>query len=192
MAAGIDRLLNVVIPVGASAIGLLGLLGVPAMSILYSQEFTPGASLFRYILVGDLLMVFVWVIGAPLLARGDRVLWLVLDVLFAALRWVIAALLMSRLGVKAVVVGYLAAVIVHLALNVAVYKLRYRGALRFMHAPRLAAGVALVASLSVVGASSPLLSLPMVTAAAAWLAYTVFYARRTGLLTAIQQRLARK
>jgi O-antigen/teichoic acid export membrane protein len=188
IAAAVDKLLGVVIPVGASAIGLLGLLGAPVLSVLYSREFVGGAALFRFILVADLLLVFVWVIGANLLARGARILWLSLDLCFAAARWGVAVLLMPRLGATAVVVGYLAAVVLHLALNLAVFRLGYRIPLSPRHLVRLAVGVVLVASLSVVGQGMPS-SVPLYAAAlAVWVGYTVHYARRTGILTALRAR----
>ena len=113
----IDRLLSVVVPLGAAALGLLGLLGVPAIVILYSKAFTSGAAFLPYLLAADLLFVFVWVIGAPLLAAGDRLLWFSLELIQAAARWAIALLLLPHLGGLAVVIGFLAAVALHVALN---------------------------------------------------------------------------
>src|SRR3990172_8499020 len=97
ISASVDRLLNVVIPIGASALGLLGLLAVPAMTVLYSRDFVSSAAYFPYVFTADILMAFVWVIGAPLLSRGDRGLWLVLDPVFAATRWGVAGPLLPRI-----------------------------------------------------------------------------------------------
>jgi polysaccharide transporter, PST family len=190
IATAVDKLLSVVLPVAASATGLLGLLGAPALSILYSRDFASGAALFQLLLVADLLLVFVWVIGANLLARGDRVLWLALDLGFAAVRFGVAVLLIPRLGAMAVVVGYLVAAALHLALNLAIFRFRYRIPLSPRHLLRLAVGVTLVLSLSWVGQRVPV-SLPLVGAAlAVWAAYTIRQARRTGILAALRARLA--
>jgi O-antigen/teichoic acid export membrane protein len=188
VSAEVDRLLNVVLPVGTSALGLLGLLGAPVLTLLYSQQFAAGARLFPYILGADLLLAFVWVIGAPVLAHGDRILWLALDLLYAALRWGVAILLMARLEAVSVVVGYLAAVAVHLSVTLAIYRFRYRLELKPKHLLRLASGIALVAFLSFVGAGVPT-SLPLAALGfAAWAAYTVYHARRSELLPALRRR----
>lgn len=189
ISAAVDRLLNVVVPLAALALGLLGLLGAPSLSLLYSEAFTSAAMLFPWILAADLLLVFVWVVGAPLLALGDRVLWLVLDLVHAAARWALAVLLIPHVGSTAVVAGYLAAVVIHLGLNLGVYRLRYRLHLPAKHLVRLAGGIALVALLSVTGASRSG-SLPMVlTAVAAWVAYAVHQGRRSEVLAIVRRRL---
>ena len=192
ISSAIDKLLEVVIPAGASAIGLLGLFGALALTILYSNAFAPAAALFPYILVADTLLVFIWVIGTPLLARGDRILWLVLDLVWAAVRWGVALVLIRRqMGALAVVIGYLAAIGLHLGLNLVVFRRFYRLDLRPVHLARLAFGVALVAALSVVGRSSPI-SIPVTAGAfAVWAGYTLYYARRTGMLAALRRRLGR-
>jgi hypothetical protein len=187
ISATIERLLNVVVPVAAAALGLLGLLGAPAMAVMYSRQFASGASLFPYVLSADLLLVGVWVVGAPVLARGDRVLWLSLDLIHAGARWAMALLLMKRLGSVAVVVGLLAAVALHLALNLAVFRLRYRLHLAPRHAWRLFFGVVLVASLSMAGGGSA--SPAILTAASVvWLAYVVHHARQLGIAAGLQRR----
>ena len=188
----VDRLLNVVIPIGTAALGLLGLLGVPAMILLYSKAFTSSAIFFPYVLSADLLLVFVWVIGAPLLAKGDRVLWLLLDLFHAAARWGLALLLMRRLGSYAVVVGYLIAVAVHVSLNLAIYRFRYRLQLSPKHVSRVLFGLALVGLLSLAGARPTASLLATSAAAMSWLAFVLYHARHGGLLVAVQRRLQRR
>jgi O-antigen/teichoic acid export membrane protein len=183
-----DRLLRVVIPVGAATLGLLGLLGVPALTVLYSKAFAPGASLFQYILAADLILAFVWVIGAPLLAHGDHVLWIVLDVVYAATRWCTAIVLLPHLGSVAVVVGYLAAAALHLSLNLAVCRFRYGLHLNSSRIRALLVGIGLVASLSAIGASRPA-SIPIVVAGiTVWSAYAVWHARTLELLRRLPRR----
>lgn len=188
--AAVHRLLNVVIPVAASALGALGLFGSQALTILYSSSFAAGASLFPYLLAADLLVAFVWVVGAPLLAYGDRLLWLAFELLVASTRWAVAVLLMSRFGAVAVVIGYLAAVALHLLLNLTVFRLRYRLEVRALHLWRLALGTALVVGLAVVGsheAPPPVLGAALLI----WLGFTAFYAERSQLLPELRRRLAR-
>ena len=188
----IDRILNVVLPLGASALGLIGLMGVPAMVVLYSRAFTTGAVLFPYLLTADLLQVFVWVVGAPLLARGDRMLWLILDLVQYGARWALAMILMRSLGAYAVVVGYLVSVALHVALNLVIYRFRYRLELPMRHIRRLVVGLALVAVVAAVGAR-PTASIPATAAVAlAWIAYTVHHARQSGMLAHLWQRFARR
>jgi O-antigen/teichoic acid export membrane protein len=191
ISATVDRLLGVVIPLGAAALGLLGLLGVPVLSLLFSPAFAASAVFFPGVLAADSLLVFVWVIGAPMLARGDRLLWLGLDLVHAGSRWALATLLIPRLGGQAVVVGYLAAVALHAALTLCVYRCRYGLDMPARHLRGLLGGVVLVALLALVGAH-PRASLPAtVVAGLAWIAYTVHHGRRSGIVAAIRQRLAR-
>ncbi|WP_242393332.1 oligosaccharide flippase family protein [Anaeromyxobacter oryzisoli] len=190
VSASIDAILDVVVPLGTSALGLLGLLGATALSVLYSSQFASGAAFFPWILAADLLLAFVWVIGAPMLARGDRVLWLALNLVYAAARWSVALLLMRRLGPLAVVAGYLAGVALHLALTLGAYRLRYGLHLERRHLRRLALGVVLVGALSVAGASPTRSPLVMAAALGAWLAYSLHHARRGGVLEALRARLA--
>ncbi len=188
VSAEVERLLNVVLPVGTSALGLLGLLGAPVLALLYSPQFAAGARLFPYILSADLLLSFVWVVGAPVLAHGDRILWLALDLLYAALRWGVAILLMARLEAVSVVVGYLVAVAVHLSFTLAIYRFRYRLGLRPKHLFRLVSGIALVAILSFVGGSVPK-SIPLAALGfAAWATYTVYHVRHSELLPVLRRR----
>jgi O-antigen/teichoic acid export membrane protein len=191
ISAAVDRLLNVVLPVGASALGLLGLLGAPALALLYSKAFASGARLFPFILCADLLVVFVWIVGAPVLAQGDRLLWLVLELVQAAARWSIALLLIPRWGALAVAAGYLAAAALQAALNLTVFWGRYRLHLAGKHIRRLGIGLTVVAALAGVGpraAGSPPV---LVAALATWFAFTLYYGRRSGALAALQQRLRR-
>ena len=182
ISATIARLLAVVVPVGTAALGLLGLLGPWALALLYSREFSAGATFFPFLLAADLLTVFVWVVGAPLLAQGDRILWLVLDLVYAAGRWLVAILLIPSQGGAAVVQGYLVAVSLHVVLNLLLFRFRYRLRLARGHLLSLALGLAFVATLSWIGTRGLRSPVVLGAALAAWTAYTAYYARKTGLL----------
>ncbi len=188
ISAAMDRLLNVVIPLSAAALGLLGLLGAPALTVLYSKEFASGAALFPYILIADLILVFVWVIGAPLLSYGDRVLWLALDLLYAFARWCVAIVLVPRLGNVAVVIAYLAAAAVHFGLNLAVCRLRYRLYLDPKQIYALLFGIGLAGALSVLGASQPASIPAVLSGIAVWCAYAAQHARRSDFLSRLARR----
>jgi O-antigen/teichoic acid export membrane protein len=183
-----DRLLGVVIPLGATALGVLGLLGVPVLTLLYSDAFASGAELLPFLLTGDLLVAFVWVVGAPLLAHGDRVLWLALDVGFAVTRWGVAVALLPRLGSVAVVIGYLSGAALHLSLNLAVCRFRYKLALAPRRVGGLALAVGLVASLAVLGARRPPSLWLLGAGVAAWAVYAVRVARLPALLASVARR----
>jgi O-antigen/teichoic acid export membrane protein len=185
----IARLLGVVVPVGAAALGLLGLVGPIALTLLYSGEFSAGASLFPFLLAADLLTVFAWVVGAPLLAQGDRLLWLALDLIYAAGRWGFAVLLVPSQAGAGVVQAYLVAVSLHVVLNLLVYRFRYRLHVGRAEVLALAVGLGLVAVLSWVGAAERPRAAPLAAASCAWLAYAAYQARRTGILDRVQRRL---
>ena len=187
ISATIARLLAVVIPVGAAALGLLGLLGPLALTLLYSGAFSAGAALFPFLLTADLLTVFAWVIGAPLLAQGDRVLWVGLDLVYAAGRWVVAILLIPSQGAAGVVQGYLVAIFVHVVLNVLVFKLRYRLRLARGHLLNLVVGLAFVAALSWIGAGGQRSPVVLAAALTAWGGYAAYHAWKTGLLRRLQR-----
>lgn len=191
ISTAIDRLLNVVIPLGAVAFGLLGLLGVPAMFVLYSTAFTDGAALFPYILSADLMLVFVWVVGSPLLAAGDLALWLALDLLLAITRWAVGLLLLSHFGVLAVVIGLLVATMLHLALTFMVFRIRYELHLAAKQVYRLLWGIGFVVSLSVTGAYA-LQSVPAMSAATlVWLSYVVYWGWQSDFIHSIKRRFLR-
>lgn len=189
MAAAADRLLTVVVPVATAALGLLGLLGSHALTILYSSEFAAGATLFPVILAADLAMVYGRVVAVPMLAHADRVLWLSNELVFAFVRWALALLLLDQLGALAVVISYLAAIVLHAVVSSAVFRLRYGMRLQPVQLARLAFGVTFVAALSVVGSRDvpPWL---FACAALAWATYSTIYLRRF-LLPELRRRFGR-
>lgn len=186
----IDQLLAVVVPVGASAIGLLGLVGAPLLAVLYSEPFTAGARFFPWILCADLLLVVLRVVAAPLLSYGDRALWLALDLMYAALQFGVAMLLMQRWGGTAVVVGYLVAIAIQLALVVSICRFRYELHVAPRHAYRLAIGLALVAALSLVGSVARTGGMAL-AGFGVWAIYTVHQARRADVLSMLRRIIQR-
>jgi PST family polysaccharide transporter len=173
----VDRLLTAVVPIASSALALLGLFGVPAIALLYSSEFVDGASLLPYILVTQLVMVAVWVIGAPLLAMGDRALWMALDLIWVALRLVVSLALIPNHGSLGVAVGMLVSVMVHLILAVTIVRWRYGLRITGDHWVRMAVGTALILALSVIGSIYTSAYIPIGAAIVVWLAYTAYHGR---------------
>ena len=71
-------------------------------------------------------MVFGWVVGAPLLASGDRAIWLILELAYAATRWALSTALLPYYGATAVGMGLLISVVLLVALNVGAIRWRYK------------------------------------------------------------------
>lgn len=186
----IDRLLNVALPMSTVALGLLGLLGVPAMVILYSQAFTESATLFPWILAADLVLAFTWVVGAPLLASGDRAIWLAFELVYAATRWAFTVMLLPIYGTVAVGMGLLIAVSLHLVLNIIAIGIRYRIRVRWWHYASLSIGVSVIVALSVIGAAWTT-SIPALAAATLlWLGYAAYASRSIPIVPHIKALLS--
>ena len=182
----IDRLLNVALPLSTVALGLLGLLGVPAMIALYSEDFTGGAALLPWILCADLVLVFVWVIGAPLLASGDRAIWLTLDLVWAGARWAFSIALVPEHGAAAVGMGMLFAVVLHLVLVLLTIRSRYQLRVGWQHGARLLVGMAIVGLVSVIGAKWTTSVPAMIAASVVWLSYAAYVIRSTPVMARIR------
>lgn len=150
-----NRLVAVVVPIGAVALAGLGLLSAPAVLILYSAEFLPAQNLLPFLLTGEFVQVLIWVVGAPLLARNRVWTWLTFELIFSAARTVTAIYLIPRLGVTGVAVGYALASVLHLLvtggyyLGVFHYSIAWRNALMFVAGTGLVAGMAYLGSLVV-------------------------------------------
>ncbi|MEJ2291391.1 MAG: hypothetical protein P8Y13_14800 [Deinococcales bacterium] len=112
-----NRLLSVVLPIGTVALALLGLLSGPAILILYSPEFLSAQRVLPFLIAADYLMVTIWVMGAPLLATDRKAVWLTLELVFAGVRSAAALLLIPRIGVMGVALGYAVGTAVHLVLT---------------------------------------------------------------------------
>lgn len=112
-----NRLLSVVLPIATVALSLLGLLSGPAILILYSHEFLPAQAVLPFLLAADFVQVVIWVVGAPLLAMNRVGAWLGLELLFTGVRTTAALLLIPRIGVTGVALGYTVATLVHLVMT---------------------------------------------------------------------------
>jgi O-antigen/teichoic acid export membrane protein len=179
----IDRLLKVSVPLSTVAFSLLGLLGVPIIIALYSGQFAGGAALLPWILCADLVQVAVWVVGATLLAYGDRAIWLALELVWSGAELVISLALLPRFGAVAYGMGMLFAIVIHLALNLVVVQVRYNLRMGWANGARLLAGLAIVALVAVIGAYWTTSAPAMIAASVIWFAYAAYVARSTPLPT---------
>ena len=116
-----NRLLTAVLPIATLALGLLGLLSGPAILILYSKAFLPAQAVLPFLLSTDYLRVAIWVLGAPLLADNRVRTWLVLELVSTAVRTITAVILLERVGIVGVALGFAAAIAFHLLLTGAYY-----------------------------------------------------------------------
>ena len=105
--------------------------------------------------------------------------WLALDVAHSAVRWGLAVTLLHHLGARGVAVAYVVAVAVHAAVTLLAY--RFCCGLRVSPAwlPQIAAGLAVVTSSAIVGASQ-VSSVAVAAVVLSLLAYSFFLARRFG------------
>jgi PST family polysaccharide transporter len=186
-----DRLLNVAVPLSAVALGLLGLLGVPVLVLLYSQSFTDSAYLFPWILSADLVIAFTWVVGAPLLASGDRALWLALELIYAGSRWAVSVALLPAYGAVAVGMGLLVAGLLHAALNIAAIQARYRIRVRSRHLLGLGVGAALIVALAIIGANWTDSIGALVGGLVLWLVYTAYTLRTVPIVSRLRAAVLR-
>jgi PST family polysaccharide transporter len=184
----IDRLLNVALPLSTAALGLLGLLSVPAIVVLYSEEFVASATLLPWILGAYLVQVVAWVVGAPLLASGDRAVWLALELGWSAARWAISVALLPQYGAAAVGMGMLFAMILHVAANLLALRLRYQVRISLGHGIRLVTGMALLGFVTVIGANWTTSAPAMLAAAVVWLAYAAYVVRSSPVMAPLRSR----
>ena len=188
----IDRLLNVALPMSTAALGLLGLLGVPVLYAFYSEQFTTSAGLLPWILCADLVVVVAWVVGAPLLAFGDRAIWLVLELVWAAARWAFSIALLPVYGAAAVGMGMFLAVVLHVGLIIVMIGYRHDLRVSWRYGLKLLAGLGLVALVSVIGANWTASIPALMGAAVLWLAFAAYVARSTPVLGRVRAALPRR
>lgn len=164
-----DRLLSVVLPIGAVALAGLGLLSGPAVLILYSEAFLPAQSLLPFLLTAEFLQVMVWVVGAPLLARNRVWTWLGFELAFSLARALAAVWLIPRLGVTGVAVGYALATVSHLLLTGGYYLGVFRYRVSWRNGVLFVLGAVLTGGVSYLG-SRMVFDLPAVTGGVAAIA----------------------
>ena len=182
----IDQLLKVVLPVAVCFLGILGILSVPILWCLYSLSFVTANQYFPFMLAGDLLITFVWVIGAPLLAFGDRILWLSLDLLYTLNRWLVAMLLIPHVKGLGYVYGYFIAAFIHLLLILIIFKYKYRLHLTKNNYVNLAGGVILTFILAEFGIKSSESILYMLFGLFLVILYCLYFAKQHQLFRKLQ------
>lgn len=148
-----NQLLKVVLPIAALAAAALGVFSVPALIILASPKFIEAAHFFPLLLGADFIQVFIWVIGAPLLALRMVRTWLILDLIQWGARWALVLFFLPILGSQAIVTGWFAATLLHLSLNVYFYFFHLKFSLDKEHTVHLIAGLALILGCSYLGAT---------------------------------------
>jgi len=115
--ASSNLLLRAVLPVGALAFTAIGILAKPLLVVLYAAPFAGAVRFVPFVLATMFLEAILWVIDAPLLAlRGVRI-WLLLNVTYFSLRAAAALALLPIIGPTGVVIGYFAAMCLHVSLH---------------------------------------------------------------------------
>ena len=142
--ASSNLLLRVVLPVGALAFAAMGILAKPLLIVLYAAPFAAAAPFVPFVLATMFLEAILWVIDAPLLAhRGVRI-WLVFNVTYFSLRAAAALALLPVVGPTGVVIGYFAAMCVHVGLHTFVFIRVLRLHIDRAHFRELALGLVLI------------------------------------------------
>jgi enterobacterial common antigen flippase len=167
-----NQLLKVVLPLAALAAAALGVFGVPALFILSGPDYISAAHYFPLLLGADFVQVFIWVIGAPLLALRMVRTWLLLDLLQWSARWALVIVLLPVLGPQAVVTAWFAATTLHLCGNAYFYFVHLNFSLNKEHIVHLVAGLSLILVCSYLGATG---QWPyIILAGLVWLLYLVW------------------
>lgn len=98
-------LLRVILPVTTLALGALGLLSIPMLSILFTRSFSQASTFFPLQLSANYLQASAWIVGAPLLGFGFVRTWMFIQLAGSALRYAVTIALSSFIGVHAVPAG---------------------------------------------------------------------------------------
>ncbi len=98
-------LLHVILPVTTLALGVLGLLSIPMLSILFTRSFGQASTFFPLQLSANYLQASAWIVGAPLLGFGFVRTWMFIQLAGSALRYAVTIVLSSFIGVHAVPAG---------------------------------------------------------------------------------------
>lgn len=146
-----DLLLKVVLPIALLAMGLLGIVSLPALVILYSPAFLASATFMPALLTADFLETSVWILGSPVLALGKTFLWLILNLVRYAAALGATFALFPMVGPQAVVWGSLIAVSLRLLLNAYVYLRVFKLTIAARHLPELLGGPAFIFAITLLG-----------------------------------------
>jgi O-antigen/teichoic acid export membrane protein len=98
-------LLRVILPITTLALGTLGLLSIPLLSILFTGSFGQASTFFPLQLSANYLQASAWIVGAPLLGFGFVRTWMFIQLAGSGLRYAVTLLLSSFIGVHAVPAG---------------------------------------------------------------------------------------
>ncbi len=164
-------LLRVILPVTTLALGGLGLLSIPLLSILFTHSFGQASTFFPLQLTANYLQASAWIVGAPLLGFGFVRTWMFIQLTGSALRYAVTLALSSFIGVHAVPAGLAIAIAFDLVADI-VFCRRCLG-IRF-DAPTVRAfllGGAGILTCALVGASSR--PLPVLLAAVVFLGLVI-------------------
>lgn len=147
-----NQLLKAVLPIAALSSAALGVFGVPALFVLYTDKFVSAAHYFPFLLAANFIQAFIWVLGAPLLALKMVRVWLILDLIQWGVRYAAVLFLLPIVGPRAIVIATFAATLLHLAFNFYFYFAHLKFSLNKEHFVQLVAGTALVFGCSYLGA----------------------------------------
>ena len=121
----------VIAGVGIAAIYLLAPIG---LSILYTQDFVGGASIIRWQVLGVLLRVLAFPFSYYLIAKGRGVLYVVVQVLFFIVEFMMLVIVAKFWGLALLGLNYPLAYIVYLIANVIIVAraVKYKPSSRFL------------------------------------------------------------
>ncbi|HET9252352.1 MAG TPA: oligosaccharide flippase family protein, partial [Candidatus Eisenbacteria bacterium] len=85
--------------------------------LFYSPEFRPALDLLPYQFLGDYFRTAAWMFGIWLVPRARLRPWVVFDLVYAAVLLGVFLLLVDRIGVRSVVLAYVAAHVSHAVLH---------------------------------------------------------------------------
>lgn len=92
--------------------------GAPVwVPLFYSPEFRPAIDLLPYQFLGDYFRTAAWMFGIWLVPRARLRPWVAFDLVYAAVLLGVFLLLVDRVGVRSVVLAYVAAHVSHAALH---------------------------------------------------------------------------
>jgi enterobacterial common antigen flippase len=146
-----------------AGVGALGtsVLAPWVVPLLYSSDFTPAVDVLRWVCLGVAMRVVTWPLGYILVAKGQQVLFVGVDVVWAAINVGLTYGLVSRLGLVGAGMAFFLAYVVHLVLVLALAR-RLTG---FRWSPVTArTALVLLALMGVTQAAFHALPLPVATA----------------------------
>jgi O-antigen/teichoic acid export membrane protein len=103
-----------------TAVGAALQVGAPIwVPLLYSQKFLPALDLLPFQFLGDYFRAVAWIFSIWLVPRERLKPWVLYDVVYAIVLLVVFLFLVDRIGVKSVVIAYVAAHVSHAVLHYA-------------------------------------------------------------------------